>query len=154
VTVPTDSGAYTLRALRKAAWLVRLPVRDDRAMPLGRTFAFATSDTAVQLTLLLDRDVPMDRANGGNWTTPFANGVSNWGEPETPIMSTAHRGVRRRHRQRRYAGDGRGLFDQQSEVWRRRRRPLLAGGNTLTLIGTGESRPDRRSRVDAHHDRR
>jgi hypothetical protein len=76
VTLPTGSGAYTLLSAAQGG-LAGANFRFGTmygAMPLGQTFAFAASDTAVQLTLLPSAGTfRWTGANGGNWTTPFAN---------------------------------------------------------------------------------
>ena len=80
-TLPTGSGAYTLLSAAQGG-LAGANFQFGTmygAMPLGQTFAFAATDTAVQLTLLPSTGTfQWSGANSNNWTTPFANGQSNW----------------------------------------------------------------------------
>ena len=142
VTLPTGSGAYTLLSAAQGG-LAGANFRFGTmygAMPIGQTFAFATSDTAVQLTLLPSTGTfRWTGANGGNWTTPFANGVSNWertgdadyvygtpGQASDVVVANAGTmamGADFSINSLKFGGVGAGH--------------LLAGGNTLTLIGTG-----------------
>ena len=142
LTLPTGSGSYTLLSAAQGG-LAGANFRFGTmygAMPLGQTFDFATSDTAVQLTLLPSTGTfRWTGANGGNWTTPFVNGVSNWsregdsdyvygtpGQASDVVVAnagTAVMGADFSINSLKFGGVGAGH--------------TLAGGNTLTLIGTG-----------------
>jgi autotransporter-associated beta strand protein len=141
-TSPTGSGTYTLLTAAQGG-LAGANLRFGTmygAMPLGQTFDFVTSDTAVQMTLLPSTGTfRWTGVNGGNWTTPFVNSASNWartgdsdyvygtpGQASDVVFANAGAtamGADFSINSLKFGGVGAGH--------------LLAGGNTLTLIGTG-----------------
>lgn len=80
LAVPEGTGSYTLATAQGGLAGARLRFGTlSGAMPIGRTFDFSVSDTALKLTLGDSTGTfHWTGGLGGSWATPFANGVSNW----------------------------------------------------------------------------
>ncbi|HOC18679.1 MAG TPA: autotransporter domain-containing protein, partial [Vicinamibacterales bacterium] len=80
LAVPAGTGSYTLATAQGGLAGARFKFGTlFGAMPIGRTFDFRLSDTALRLTLRDSAGTFHWKGGvGGSWATPFANGVSNW----------------------------------------------------------------------------
>ena len=88
IATPTQSGVYTLLSAASGVSTGHFAFGSmDGAMPIGKTFELAQSDTALQLTLQPSTGTFVWSGSVDNtWSGAFQRGTSNWGRPAGTLV--------------------------------------------------------------------